>query len=102
MTPPKGPNQRKKGQGSVYHNAARGRWEGAVSRTVNGKRVRRVVTAATEEEATEKLDALIAGFSAHTIYLPEPLGEKAEMKAASRKETLSDVVRSTVQNYVDE
>lgn len=102
MAPPKGPNQRKKGQGSVYFNEPRRRWEGAVSRTENGKRNRRIVTGATEEEATEKLDALIAGLTAHTIYLPEDLGYKAVTKATARKETLSDVVRPAVKEYVDE
>lgn len=102
MAPPKGPNQRKKGQGSVYENEARSRWEGAVSRTVDGKRVRRIVTAPTEEEATEKLDALLAEMTAHTIYLPTELGEKAVKKAAKRKETLSDIVRPAVEEYVDE
>lgn len=102
MAPPKGPNQRKKSQGSVYYNAARDRWDGVVSRTVDGKRMRRTVTGTTEEEATEKLDQLIAGFAAHTIYLPESLGNKAVKKAARRKETLSDVVVPAVEAYVAE
>lgn len=102
MTPPKGPNQRKKGQGSVFYNATRDRWEGTISKTENGKRRRRSVTGATQAEVEDKLDALMAEFTAHTIYLPKNLGEKAAAKAAKRKETLSDVVRPAVEEYVDE
>lgn len=102
MAPPKGPNQRKKGEGSVFYNAARDRWQGTVSRTENGKRLRRTVTGRTQEEAEQKLEGLQAELTAHTIYLPTELGEQAVEKATKRNETLSDVVLPAVETYVAE
>lgn len=102
MTPPKGPNQRKKGEGSVYQRTANGRWYGAHSWTDNGERQRKTVSGATEEEAEQALEALRAEHSPVTIYLPKDLGEAAIAKAKHRKETLSNVVRPVIEDYVKE
>jgi len=95
-------NKRGKGEGSVYERAD-GRWFGSLSLVdANGKRVRRTVSGPDEATAQTKLDALRAGNVAHTIYLPEQLGEDATAKAREQNETLSEAVKPLIEDWVDE
>ena len=94
-------NKRAKGQGSVFQRTSDGRWIGVLSLPgPNGTRRRPSVSGATEEEATAKLDALIAQHTPHTIYLPKELGEKAIAKADENGETLTEVVQPAIEAYV--
>jgi hypothetical protein len=89
------PNKRARGRGSVYPEG--NRWIGALPPHA---RPPSYVTGATEEEATTKLDALLADITPHTIYLPKKLGEEATAKATENETTLSKVVEPMIEKWV--
>jgi hypothetical protein len=94
--------QRAKGSGSIFRRSRDGRWVAMITLpSVNGKRVRRQKLARTEEEAGMKLAELLEEYTPYTVFLPQPLGDAAVEKAEAHDETLSDVVRPAVEEYVE-
>ena len=77
MTPPKGPNKRAKGTGTLFQRPD-GYWVGILRRSDGtGKRHAVSVGAWNEESAAAKLDALVSGEP-----LPANLAQLHEVKAA--------------------
>jgi hypothetical protein len=91
------PNKRARGRGSVYPEG--NRWIGALPPHA---RPPSYVTGATEEEATEKLDAILDGYTSHLIHLPKKLGEDATAKATENDTTLGRVVEPILEKWVKE
>ena len=96
-------NKRRRGEGSTFKRSSDGRWVAMITLPPqNGKRVRRQKLARTEEGAEQKLAELLEEYTPYTVLLPQPLGDAAVEKAATHDETLSDVVRPAVEQYVED
>jgi hypothetical protein len=90
-------NKRGKGRGSVYPRGTK--WVGVLP--VHARPPHQI-TADSEDEANEMLDEILAGITAHTIYLPKELGEDVTAKATENDTTLSRVVEPMLEAWVKE
>ena len=88
-------NKRPKGRGSIFQRG--NSFVGVLPRSA---RPPHQVTGSTEDEAAEKLDAILDGLTPYTIYLPKKLGEDATAKATETDTTLSRVVEPWIEEWV--